>query len=159
MKTVKKADLLHFLGKEVKKIKHEIDKKESNLFDSFCETCRISFFINSNRIDLDVEIYNDFLFQSVNENYIISTFLDHSNIVVKKGFIGIYKYILLYKRTSRKYIYLNLEKVNKIEIIKATKDKNGYEEQKVLGLKRVRQKYKVSKYKYRFYDNNKFFYN
>lgn len=152
MKTVKKADLLHFLGKEVKKIKHEIDKKESNLFDSLCETCRISFFTNSNRIDLDIEIYNDYLFQCVNENYLISAFFDRSNIVLKKGFIGIYKYILLHKRTSNKYIYLNLEKVDKIEIIKARRHEHGYEDQTVLSLKRVRQNYKVGKYRYRFYD-------
>lgn len=152
MKTVKKADLLHFLAKEVKKIKHEIEQEEKNLFNLYADTCRISFFINSNRVDLDIEIYNDYLFQCVNENYLVSTFFDRSNIVIKKGFIGIYKYILLRKRTSSKYIYLNLEKVNRIEVIKARRHEHGYEDQTVLSLKRVRQNYKVGKYRYRFYD-------
>lgn len=158
MKTIRKADLFHFLTKEIKKIKYEIDQKESNLFDHYSETCRISFFVNSNRVDLDIEIYNDYLFQCVNENYLINTLFEQSNFVLKEGFINVYKYLTLNKHTDIEFTYLDLENVDKIEIIKAREHEHGYEDQKVLTLKRVRQKYKVNKYRYRFLDSDKYYY-
>lgn len=53
---------------------------------------------------------------------------------------------------------IDVQELDRIEVIAFKKHSHGYEDQKYLTLKRVRQKYVVRKFKYRFLDNSQYYY-
>lgn len=53
---------------------------------------------------------------------------------------------------------MDVQGLDRIEVIAFNKHSHGYEEQSYLTLKRVRQKYVVRKFKYRFLDDSEYYY-
>lgn len=53
---------------------------------------------------------------------------------------------------------IDVQEIDRVEIIAFKKHIHGYEEQNYLTLKRVRQKYVVRKMKYRFLDRDKYYF-